>query len=184
MTPQQFKAELAKKQEAFRKYVYNDFPKRAGDASLRFINGNFRAQGWQGRTFQRWKENARKGTILVLRGRLRRGTHYTISAGVARVYNSVPYAAVHNRGFNGTVSIKAHTRRNFEARRVATGRLTKTGKTQMKTIHTVKTMSQVAAHTRKMNIPKRQFMPNDINDSPVLYNAIRRDVERTLKIIF
>lgn len=184
MDTREFKALLAKKQEELKRYVNNDFPGKAGNIGLRFVNGNFRAQGWQGVTFQRWKENARKGTILIRKGRLRRGTKFTTQPGVARIYNDVPYASVHNRGFSGTVQIKAHTRRMYEANRVATGRLTKTGKAQMKTIHTIKGTSQVKAHSRKMNIPKRQFMPEDIKDSPVPFNAYRREIERTLKAIF
>ncbi|MFT3750952.1 MAG: hypothetical protein QM768_21745 [Agriterribacter sp.] len=184
MNPQQFKAELTKKQQELKRYVNVEFPKRAGNISLRFINDNFRAQGWQGATLQPWKENARKGTILIRKGKLRRGTKYTTSPGVTRVYNDVPYAAAHNRGFNGTVTIKAHQRRNYVGIKQATGRLTKAGKLQMRTVHGVRSISQVKAHTRKMNIPKRQFMPENITDSPVLYNAVRGEIEGTLKNIF
>jgi len=35
-----------------------------------------------------------------------------------------------------------------------------------------------------MKIDKRQFMPETENDSPVLINAIRRDVVKELKTIF
>lgn len=184
MNPQQFKAELAKKQAELKRYVNVEFPKRAGNISLRFINGNFRAQGWQGNTFQPWKETARNGTILVRKGKLRRGTKLSTSIGVARLYNDVPYAGVHNRGFKGLVFVKPHKRQVFEANKVATGRLTKTGKAQMKTIHTVKSVGWVRGHHREMNIPKRQFMPEDMTQSPVLYNAVRREIERTLKTIF
>ncbi len=184
MDTPEFKRQLAKKQVELKTYINTVFPSRAGNMSLRFINGNFKAQGWQGSSFQKWKKNARNGTILVKSGRLRRGTTFTTTPGIAHVVNNVPYAGVHNRGFNGTVQVKSHKRRIYEANKVATGRLTKTGKAQMKTVHSLKGSAQVKAHTRKMKIPKRQFMPENMTDSPVLANAIRREIERELKTIF
>ena len=184
MNSQQFTKELFKKQEALKAYIYNIFPARAGNISVRFVNGNFRAQGWQGKSFQRWKAIKRKGTILVKKGALRRGTYYTTQPGTAHVKNNVKYAAVHNRGFKGTVNIKTHNRKIYQGTKVGTGKFTKTGKEKTKTIHTVKNIATVKAHTRKMNIAKRQFMPDSINDSPVLANAIRREIEREIKKIF
>lgn len=184
MKPEEFAKELAKKQAVLKKYINTIFPKKAGNIALRFINGNFRAQGWQGSNFQPWKKTIRKGTILVKSGKGRRGTSFTTTPGEAHIKNDVNYMAAHNNGFNGIVNIKAHTRKNFEAKKVAAGGFTKTGKAKMKTIHTVKSISTVKAHTRKMNIPKRQFMPQNINDSPVLAKAVRREIERELKNIF
>lgn len=184
MNPENFNSNLNGLQQQLKGYVYNIFPNRAGNISLRFINGNFRAQGWQGTTFQRWKKNRRKGTILIKTGSLRRGNYFTTAPGQAHVRNDVKYAALHNRGFNGTVQVKAHRRRILAAQKVESGRLTKTGKMKMKTVHTVKGVSEVKAHSRKMNIPKRQFFPESTNDSPVLAGAIRREIQRSLQNIF
>lgn len=65
MNPDQFKKHLEKKQAEFRNYVNTVFPKNAGEISLRFIDKNFRDQGWHGNTFQPWPSIKRKGTILV-----------------------------------------------------------------------------------------------------------------------
>lgn len=184
MNSAQFKQNLKARQTALKGYVNSVFPSRAGNMVLRFVNGNFRAQGWQGSSFSKWKPNLRKGTILVKKGALRRGTNFTTQPGQAHVYNNVKYAKVHNEGFNGSVNIPAHTRRNLQAAKVETGRLTKSGRKQTKTVHTVKSVSTVKAHTRKMNIPKRQFMPTSLTDSPVLAKAIKREIERELKKIF
>ena len=63
------------------------------------------------------------------------------------------------------------------------GQFTKTGKERMQTVTYKSGSSQVRAHQRKMNIPKRQFMPTHPNDSPVLNNAIERQVARDIKQI-
>jgi phage gpG-like protein len=185
MNPQQFEIALKQKQEALRNYVNNVFPRRAGEISLRFISGNFRAQGWQGTVFQKWKENRRKGTILVKTGRGRRGTHFTTFPGGVRVFNNVGYMAVHNKGFNGTVQVPAHERRIIARKKVGTGLFSvKTQKERVKSVATVAGVSNVKAHSRKMNIPKRQFMPTSLHDSPVLANALTRELTRALKQIF
>lgn len=185
MNTAEFERNLKRKQEALRRYYYNVFPNSTGRIVLRFINGNFRAQGWQGAQFAKWKSNGRKnGTILIKTGRGRRGTQFTTSPGSVRIYNSVGYMAVHNRGFNGTVQVPAHVRRLYGKRKVGTGRYTKTGKERTKSVSFVRQMTSVKSHTKRMNIPKRQFMPNSLTDSPALHKALKREVERELKQIF
>jgi len=184
MQPSEFKRVLDAQKDQVKRYVSQVFPDRAGFISLRFINGNFRAQGWQGSSFQPWKPIRRKGTILVKTGALRRGTYFSTSNGMAHVINNVKYAAVHNNGFNGTVQVRGFKRRIIEAKKVETGRLTKSGNMRMKTVHSLKGYTDVKGHSRKMNIPKRQFMPHDGYDSPVLVNAIKRDIIREFHNIF
>lgn len=184
MNPEQFAKNLAHKQTQLKAYVNAQFPRRAGEISLRFIDGNFRAQGWQGNGFHRWKKNARNGTILIKSGRLRRSTSFQTMPGVVRVANNAPYAAAHNSGFHGTVRVKSHTRRLMAKKSIETGRILKSGKKQIKTVHVLKSMTKVKVHIRRMNIPRRQFMPESMNDSPVLYNALRREIERKLKDLF
>jgi phage gpG-like protein len=184
MNELEFKRLNLLQKEMVRDYVYNRFPTIAGNIALRFIDGNFRAQGWQGSTFKAWKSTKRKGTILIKTGALRRGTYFTNVQGGIKVINNVKYAAVHNNGFQGVVQVKGYRRRIIAAKRVETGRLTKTGKMRMKTVHSLKGYSDVKPFSRKMNIPQRQFMPVSINDSPVLVNALRREIVREFQKIF
>jgi hypothetical protein len=185
MNPQQFNKDLQAKQQALKRYVYQVWPQRAGRAAVRFVNGNFRAQGWQGGTFERWPPNRRKGRILVKTGRGRRGTSFSTAPAQVRLFNSVGYMAVHNSGFEGSVMIPAHQRRVMGKEKKGTGRFSvKTRKERMKTVSTVKGMTTVKQHSRKMNIPRRKFFPTSMTDSPVLANALRREIERELKNIF
>ena len=103
-------------------YINDEAPAMVVRKTLRFIDGNFRAQGWQGATFQPWKDKAsnagkkRPGRILIVTGRLRRGTNYSTNGrGEVRFYNNVPYAQVHNQGgiINKAANVRSFTRRRF-----------------------------------------------------------------------
>jgi hypothetical protein len=180
MDEKEFERFLSKKQEHIKRYTDLYFPVRAGEIALRFINGNFRAQGWQGQTFQRWQDNRRKGTILVKTGAGRRGTQFTTLPGQVRLFNTVGYMAVHNKGFKGTVWVPAHQRRLTGKKRVASGLFTKTGKARMKTVSFSRGSTMVKAHSRRMNLPKRQWAPESATDSPVLLKALIKEVDRSV----
>jgi hypothetical protein len=166
-------------------YINNQAPGMVIRKTLRFIDGNFRAHGWQGQTFQPWKEIRRKGAILVKTGALRRGMNYSnLSKGTVRFYNNMPYSGAHNRGFKGTVNVRAHTRSVYtKAKVTAVNEFTRSGKHRQRTVTTKTGERQVAAHTRKMNVTKRQFAPYEGNESPVLNNSIVRELEREIKRI-
>lgn len=185
MTPQQFSAGLRRKQEQLKRYAYTELPGMVARKTLRFIDGNFRAQGYQGPGgFQRWKPNTRKGTILIKKGHLRRSFRQQVAPGEVRTWSNSPYARPHNEGFKGPVQIKAHQRRRFQAERVGTGRFNKNGTERKKTIHTVAGVANVKAHTRNVKLPRRQFMPTGPGDAPVLMKSIERQVVKDLKQIF
>lgn len=183
MNPAEFIQGLKKVQAQFKEYQNGIFPTRAGEHALRFIDSNFAAQGWRGAAFSPWKPVKRQGLILVKTGRLRRGNSFTVTPGIAHVKNNVPYAAAQNNGFTGIVSVRAHTRRNLEGKKVATGKLSKSGIAKVQTIHTVKSEITVKAHTRKMNLPARQFMPRSLQDSPVFENIIVKEIASSWKKI-
>ena len=182
MTPEEFNKKLAAKQKQVKQYAERQFPVMAGNTALRFVDGNFRAQGFQGRGFKRWKENARGGTILVSPGggSLRAATYVTFQIAMATLRNNMKYAKVHNEGFKGSVTVKAHSRNRMGKIKVGTGRFNKSGKERMITKTTKIGQSSVKAHTRQMNIAQRQFMPIRDNDSPTLVRAIERQVSKDL----
>lgn len=184
MTPEEFSRALERKASEVKNYAMNRFPSVAGNIALRFINGNFRAGGFQGQSFDRWKKsNKKRGSTLVDSGALRADNHYTTQPGQVTLKNNRPYARLHNEGFKGTVTVKAHTRNKYSRRKVGTGRFTRTGRERMQTVTYKSGESAVKAHTRKMNIPKRQFMPTNARDSVVLNRAIERQVTRDIKQI-
>ncbi|MDY0104409.1 MAG: hypothetical protein RBS07_15845 [Lentimicrobium sp.] len=175
MTPKEFEILLQKRAQEIAVYASSRWPAEAGNTALRFINGNFRAQGYQGRSFQPWKKGKKKrGTTLVNKGHLRSASYYVTGVGVVTMRNTRPYAAIHNEGgyINATQSVnqytrKAHTRR-FKGKRI-------------KVKATI-----ISAHMRKINtkIDARPFFPTTNNPSPVLNNAVERKILAEFKRIF
>ncbi len=180
MTPEEFERNLNTKAAEIKNYALTRFPSTAGNIALRFINGNFRAGGFQGQSFDRWKKARKKsGTTLVVTGALRAANFYTTQPGQTTVKNSMPYAKQHNEGFEGTVEIKAHTRHKHRGDVLKEKYTNKKGNQATRTIK-LTVAEKVKAHSRKMKIPKRQFMPTHPNDSPVLNNAVQRQVARDI----
>jgi phage gpG-like protein len=179
MTPEEFTRALESKAKEVQSYYVTTFPAMAGNITLRFVNGNFRAQGFQGSTFKKWKPST--GTVLVKSGALRAATYFASQPGQATIRNNMPYAKMHNEGFKGTVNVKAHTRNVYGKTKVGTGKFTKTGKERTVTQTIKKGEGTVKAHTRKVDMPKRQFIPLSENDSPVLNRAIERELTRDLR---
>jgi phage gpG-like protein len=133
----------------------------AGDA-LRFIDDNFRQQAWEG---EPWKGITRPdGTILVHTAKLKNSFNFDTAPGEARIYTNVPYAAVHNEGFSGSVNVPSHKRSKYKS----------TGKGKMK-----KTSSgMVKAHSKKMEIDQRQFAPTESSPSPTLEKQIANTIQQ------
>lgn len=146
-------------------------PRVLGTIGVNFFKDSFRRQGWLDKKTERWpkrRPGAKRNegrAILIDKGRLLN----SIILAKANNFSSIiaaqaPYAAAHNDGFKGTVSVKAHTSAinrkvkvsysNIESRKV-------TSRAQ-----TLQTGSRkVRAYSRKMNLPKRQFM----GDSEVMF---------------
>ena len=181
MTPQEFEQKLQQKANEIKNYANTRYPTVAANIALRFVNGNFRAQGFQGQSFEKWKKS--KGTTLVKSGNLRSAMYYTTQPGQTTIKNNMPYAKAHNEGFEGTVTVKSHTRNKYSRTKVGTGRFTARGVERTQTLTAKSGESNVKSHSRKMKLPKRQFMPTHQNDSPVLNNAIAREVARDINKI-
>lgn len=185
MNANNIEADFKRKAAQLERYALQEFPRMAKRKALRFIDGNFRAQGWQGRSFLPWQATRRGSTILVKTGAGRRSIHGDTSPGEVRIYSNSPYMRYHNRGFKGTVQVKGHTKLNWEAYKTGTGRYnTKSGKERKKTLHRIVGTTDVQAHQRQMNLAKRQFMPESPSDSPILFDSIKRSVVASIKAIF
>jgi len=123
-----------------------------GQIGVDAVEENFAAEGRP--TRWRPRKRPRKGyKILTLSGRLRRSVHYAVSGGnQVSIGTNVVYASVHNRGYRGTQRVRGHQRRVTQA----------FGKPLSAPV-----ICQVAAHSRRMVIPKREFLyipPADYNE--------------------
>lgn len=130
----------------------------ADTATKEFV-GSFRKKSFDGNPWAPAKHPRSNGSLMVNSARLRESIKpITIDRErvVIRAGNpdnkSVRYAKTHNDGFVGTVNVPSHTRGEH----------------------------QVKAHSKKQNIPKRQFMGN----SREINQRIHKDVEDYVKSFF
>lgn len=114
---------------------------------------NFRVSGRP----TKWKGlSHRKGKPLLDTKQLKNSINTKLIRNKIVVNTPLVYAAVHNFGIKKTVEIKKHKRK------------TKNG------------MKDVKSHSRKMNIPQREFMLLQKSDVTYIENVIANDIFETL----
>lgn len=175
----------------FRK-VREELSQQLAAVAQNFFVDSFQRQGWyDSLTLKRWKprkgerwrrkKKGRRGNrgILIKTGRLPRSIKIR-SARFQKIViaTDVAYAAAHNYGYKGTVSVRSHTRRRYK--RVREEYTTKTGKQSTRQKKVVKSSYTVRQHTRKMNLPQRQFMGH----SPMLDRKLNKVIERQMEHLF
>lgn len=122
----------------------DSLPKRISVLAVNFSKERFVKQNWIDSSTHDWKPRSRarrggkrrqKGAILVDSGRLKRSIRkVSVSKDRVIIGTDVPYAQVHNDGFQGTVSVKPH-RRKRDGKKI-----------------------YVRAHSRRMSMPQRRFL--------------------------
>lgn len=142
----------------------NALPARVATLAVNFSKERFVKQNWHDSSEKPWEkrhgrrrggDKRQNGAVLVDSGRLKRSIR-VISANKERIIigTDVPYAEIHNEGFDGQQNVRAHQRRS------------RNGK-----VHTVR------AHTRRMSMPERRFL----GESQELANRIENLMETELK---
>ena len=159
---------------------------KVGAIMLKHTDDRFREQGWKDEILQPWakrKSNKDVGrSILIKSGALRRGnriistTDHSVTMG-----NDVPYAKPHNDGFNGSVTVKAHSRKSFAKNKIVTDKLTKSGKQRKATALKVIGEIQVKSFSRNMNMPERRFMGKSKALSKSVTDLITEEVKGCFK---
>lgn len=116
-------------------------PRLVAEEAAEYSRRRFAEKSFDGRPWKPLSRNYRptRGTLLVRSGALLNSVRVVSvsqeKAVIGAGNSKVKYARAHNEGFSGSVVVKTHSR---------TGR---NGKTRT-----------VKSHTRKMDIPRRQFM--------------------------
>ena len=151
-------------------------PAQLGAEAVRYSMQRFREQGWDGAPWRSRKPGSKNNNgraLLVQSGRLRRSIRITgKTTNSVTIGSDVPYARIHNEGFNGTENVRSFTRNRYTSSKIGTGKLTKTGKERMQTVKTITSTSKVKAFMRRMRMPRRQFM----GSSPYLIRNLNRIV--------
>ena len=158
------------------------FPKQAGIEAVNFAMINFRQKAYNGNVFTPWKPRKKTAkrndgrALLVDTGRGRRSVRSIADKNGFAIVSDTPYMKVHNEGFRGVVTVPEHAR--VASRKVST-RYLKNGKasTSKSSLKKIRGASHsVKAHTKRMNIPQRQF----IGDSPYLMAKLERTLTSQL----
>lgn len=176
----QFKDEFFKKLKQVDKSAFlKKVTAEAGVIAVNFSKERFRDKNWIDKNREKWPDRKRKGrgSLMSQSGRLKRSIR-KIAEGKYYVFigTDVPYAQIHNEGgtINKVVSVSSHTRKvNPRARKPTRGN----GRARKPK----KTVVQVKAHTRRMNlnIAKRQFMGN----SAILTRRIERHLYKKINTL-
>ena len=154
----------------------------------RFVQQNWvdtNTEPWRKRRTRRGSKARSRGAILVSRGRLKRSVRkILVTSDVVVIGSDVPYAQIHNDGFRGRETVKAHKRKKWQNVRV--NYKTKSGKNRSKIEkRAIKGSAyEVKSFTRIMNMPRRRF----IGQSDVLNKRIERtctaEIMRAIKSSF
>lgn len=172
MNAQEIRKRIESVQEQVVREVNNNLPRRIGNAAVSMTNRNFRDAGWRDGTLKKWPTTLRQRSkgkdsqYLPLHSRrehLSRSTQYKVTApGEVTVSNPVPYAAVHNDGFDGTVSVGPHRR------------TIRKGKNKGK-------QYSVRAFSRRMHMPQRKFLGRSRELTERINTLVSETVERIMK---
>ena len=133
-------------------------PNQIGTVAVNFAKQRFVSQNWHDTTAEPWqprKRNRRggkkrqKGAILVDSGRLKRSIRIvSTTTATVTIGTDVAYAQIHNDGFDGIQSVRAHPRN---------------GRT-------------VRAHTRHMKMPRRRFLGDSVELTRLLTEFITNEL--------
>lgn len=158
---------------------------KAVGLALEFIDDNFLAQGYQDKTLIPWtktksgkasKFGEKSKGILIKSGRLRRSFRVKKGKWSFVVSTNVPYAQAHNEGFAGVVKVKAHTRKKSGFVQISSIKTRKSRKKKV-AVSTIK----VQSHSRKMNLPQRQFIPTSKRGSATYLKSVEKMINKEIK---
>jgi phage gpG-like protein len=159
----------------------NRLPVIMGNTALNFFKQSFIRQGFLNKGLTKWpaRKSIDKGrSLLVKTSRLWNSIRLMVqSFSDTTIGTDVPYAAVHNWGFRGTVMVPEHSRRRNAVSSAKFSSL-KTRRTGSKEVKYEVGKSTVKAHTRNMNIPQRQFMGNSDELEEELMGMVDAEVSR------
>lgn len=165
--------------------VINKFVTLSENASPALKRAMTRAAILLQRYVKQNKLSGRPG-LNVQTGTLRRSIAYTVEEPqrgtiVATVGTNVKYAGVHEFGFKGVVSVRAHMRqiKSRNKSKYVPVRFNKNS-TRIKLQQSESGVAFVKAHARKMNIPERSFLRSSLRE---LGPQLMAEVEQTIDML-
>lgn len=161
-------------------------PYKVGEVVVKFSMNRFSEQSWVDSSTQPWKQrkvrNKRNSgrAILVQTGALRRSVRISnTTSDSVKISSNIPYAAVHNDGFRGSVAIPAHTRSRLEKKQETY--TTRAGKQRKRTVQSIAATYQVRAHSRRVNMPRRRFLGESYYQHQQIIRMIEAEIARAFR---
>lgn len=146
--------------------VMHQLPQQLGTLAVNFAKQRFADQAWQNTSTEPWTkrkhlrrggEARQRGAVLVDSGRLKRSICIVaVTPTSVTIGTDVPYAQIHNDGFEGDVNVKAYTQQVKGHKRKQKVKSKKGKKTKI--VNVRPHSRHVKAHTRSVNMPRRRFL--------------------------
>ena len=143
---------------------------------------NFERKSFFGKTWTSRKSGSR-GSLMLVRGRLRRSLRARVQNKLIVFTSSVPYAAIHNEG--GTIKVTAKMKRYFWAKfyelsgkvkvNVRTRTVSKVSQKHSAEAEYYKSLALMRVGS-KITIPERRFIGN----APEVQQAIKRVADKSI----
>ena len=166
-----------------------DLPEQIGMLAVNFSKQRFVEQNWHDTSPEAWEPRRRlrrggkrrqNGAILVDSGRLKRSIRViSVTPTSVTIGTDVPYAQIHNDGFNGSQSVRAH-KENVKAHRRKQKVKGKNGKWKTKTVTVKAHTRKIGAHTRNMKMPRRRFLGESAELERQIADFITSEIQSAL----
>ena len=166
-----------------------ELPRMVGLEAVNFSKERFVQQNWfdaapipwePRRRLRRGGKKRQNGAILVDSGRLKRSIRViSVTPTSVTIGTDVPYAQIHNDGFNGSQSVRAH-KENVKAHRRKQKVKGKNGKWKTKTVTVKAHTRKIGAHTRNMKMPRRRFLGESAELERQIADFITSEIQSAL----
>lgn len=176
MAAPDLKKEIDRKLKELNRAYERRIPVKVGTEAVNFFKDNFREGGFRDGGLKKWKRTRRQdtakgaeaqyGPLMSGREHLRRSISSETAPGKVIIYNNVPYAKVHNEGYSGVQYVRPHRRKRRLASNISSKNVVKVGG------------QNVRGFSRKMVIPKRQFMGKSKDIENIIDRIITKELER------
>lgn len=184
--------QLARRLEKIRRdmLIYKEqWPRTTGKIALDWVHENFDKESYRHNVMIPWKKlkKSKDGKKLIRSGKLKASIKMRAFKAHFKIYTFNKYARVHNDGFKGTVQVRAHQRRKKLSGTIGDG-ISYGANSSIRSRKRLKDKavyqtSEVQAHKRKMNVPRRQFMPSAARGSNMLVTEIKKKTEKDIQKI-
>ena len=129
---------------------------------------------WKPRKESGWKSSRRKsqrGSLLLVTGKLRRSLKSQVTSSGVAFSSAMPYASMHNEGFDGQITVPQHMRKETTSLRLIKG------KRGLKRQRVKVRAHRVRSFKRRLHVPERRFVGNHPKVEQLIHHIIDKQVE-------